>query len=84
MQTELSHSVSQHIERAYVTTFSLGEPSHDPKLHDCNLNNKLCEFILNRKLNVSFNRLRQKLDSNSSSMSPRPVEVKLPDIVTKK
>ena len=84
MQTELSHSVSQHIEKAYVIIFSLGESSHDLKLHDCNLNNNLCEFILNRKLNVSFNRLRKKVDSNSSSMSHRLVEMKLPDIVTKR
>ena len=67
----MSRSISQHVERAYnVIIFNLTESSHDLKQHDCNLINKLCQFILNRKVNVSFNILGPKPDSNSSSMSP--------------
>ena len=70
LQTELSCSISQHVERAYnVIIFNLAESLHDLKQHDCNLIDKLCEFILNRKVNVSFTRLGPKPDSNSS-MSP--------------
>ena len=83
-QIELSCSISHYVERTNnVTIFNLTESSHNFKQHDCTLINKLCEFILNRKLNVSFNRLGPKPDNNGS-MPPQPVKIKLPDIVTKR
>ena len=85
MQAELSRSISQLVERAYnVIIFDLAESSHVFKQYDCNLINELCEFVLNRKVNVSFNRLGSKPNCNSRSVSPRPVKIKVSDIATKR